>query len=123
MQAGVGGPPPQLEQQLLKCLAPFEQVFLATTLQRLNELITAAFPGGPRTLPAPADVQRCIGYGRSSAKPVGGGVCSYVLLWCLGLLVSYTCGVARRRCGGRWSCSNAAVWHVVLGVLFYFRLM
>lgn len=35
--------------------------YLAGCLSRMSDAVGAAFPGGARALPSPADVQKCIG--------------------------------------------------------------
>lgn len=51
---------PEQLQQLLAATAPFQSAYLAGCLSRMSEAVMAAFPGGSRQLPAPADVQKCI---------------------------------------------------------------
>lgn len=47
--------------RLLACAAPFETAFRTHCLGRMSEAVAPAFPGGQRSLPSPADVQKCIG--------------------------------------------------------------
>lgn len=60
----VKGVPPAVgaEQlpELLGAAAPFRDAYLAGSLGRLQDMVNAAFPGGGRTLPSPADCQKCI---------------------------------------------------------------
>jgi len=42
-------------------MCALQGAYLAISLNRMSEAVTAAFPGGARTLPSPADVQKCIG--------------------------------------------------------------
>lgn len=59
-----GIPPAALPDQLpalLDTSAPFRDTYLAAALGRMQEAVTAAFPGSARVLPSPADVQKCIG--------------------------------------------------------------
>lgn len=46
---------------LLATAAPFRDAYLATALGRMQDAVSAAFAGGGRALPSPADVQKCIG--------------------------------------------------------------
>lgn len=59
-----GVPPAAIPDQLpalLDTSAPFRDAYLAAALGRMQEAVTAAFPGSARVLPSPADVQKCIG--------------------------------------------------------------
>ena len=47
--------------QLLNATAPFQNAYLGACLSRMSDSVVAAFPGGTRSLPSPADVQKCIG--------------------------------------------------------------
>jgi len=58
-------------QQLLGATSPMQGAYLAISLNRMSEAVTAAFPGGARSLPSPADVQKCIGVIHDELK-VGG---------------------------------------------------
>ena len=52
--------PDQLPQ-LLACVSPFESAYRSACLGRMSDAVATAFPGGSRSLPSPADVQKCIG--------------------------------------------------------------
>ncbi|KAF5842008.1 hypothetical protein DUNSADRAFT_9888 [Dunaliella salina] len=58
-------------QQLLGATAPMQGAYLAISLNRMSDAVTTAFPGGARSLPSPADVQKCIGVIHDELK-VGG---------------------------------------------------
>lgn len=47
-----------------------QATFLGSCLNRMSEAVVAAFPGGARSLPTFADVQKCIGWvhGRMGAR-------------------------------------------------------
>ena len=53
--------PAQL-RQLLSCAGPFEAAYRSASLARLSDAVVTAFPGSSRSLPSPADVQKCIGW-------------------------------------------------------------
>lgn len=53
---------PEQQEELLAAAAPFQNAYLAASLQRLSDVVTAAFPGGNRSLPTPAELQKCIGW-------------------------------------------------------------
>ncbi len=52
---------PQQQEALLEAAAPFQNAYLAGSLQRMSDAVGAAFPGGNRALPTAADLQKCIG--------------------------------------------------------------
>jgi hypothetical protein len=52
--------PDQLHQ-LMACASPFESSFRTGCLGTMSEAVATAFPGGSRSVPSPADVQKCIG--------------------------------------------------------------
>lgn len=52
--------PPDALPGLLAVAAPFRDAYLASALGRLQDTVGAAFAGGGRALPSPADVQKCI---------------------------------------------------------------
>ena len=59
-----GVPPaasPEQQEALLEAAAPFQNAYLAASLQRMSDAVGAAFPGGNRALPTAADLQKCIG--------------------------------------------------------------
>lgn len=63
-QCQIKGAPSAIEEKhmnlLLSVCQPIERAYLAASLMRMSEAVTLAFPGGTRTLPSPADVQKCI---------------------------------------------------------------
>jgi len=63
--------PDQLPQ-LLAATRPFRDGFLATSLGRLNDAVSTAFPAGGRALPSPADVQKAIGWVSGPGRAQGG---------------------------------------------------
>ncbi|MEW5299136.1 MAG: hypothetical protein WDW36_002180 [Sanguina aurantia] len=62
--------PAQL-QQLLAATSPFQNAYLAACLSRMSEAVVAAFPGQSRSLPSPADVQKCIAVMHEELKVAG----------------------------------------------------
>jgi len=52
---------PAQQEALLEAAAPFQNAYLAGSLQRMSDAVGAAFPGGNRALPTAADLQKCIG--------------------------------------------------------------
>jgi hypothetical protein len=60
----VRGVPPAVAPEQLPALlavaAPFRDAYLAAALGRLQDVVGAAYAGGGRALPSPADVQKCI---------------------------------------------------------------
>ena len=52
---------PESLQQLLAATGPFQMAYLGGCLSRMTEAVVAAFPSSSRQLPAPTDVQKCIG--------------------------------------------------------------
>mmetsp|Transcript_14383 Transcript_14383/g.31097 ORF Transcript_14383/g.31097 Transcript_14383/m.31097 type:complete len:825 (+) Transcript_14383:68-2542(+) len=62
---------PEQLQQLLGAAAPFQAAYLAGCLSRMSDAVMAAFPGGARSLPSPADVQKCIGIMHEELKVAG----------------------------------------------------
>ncbi|GAX78041.1 hypothetical protein CEUSTIGMA_g5483.t1 [Chlamydomonas eustigma] len=62
--------PGQLKQ-LMSCVAPFEAAYRNAILSRTSDAVASAFPGGSRSLPSPADVQKCIGVMHEELRVVG----------------------------------------------------
>lgn len=56
---------------LLGATAPFQSAYLASCLSRMTEAVAVAFPGGSRSLPGPADVQKCIALMHEELKVAG----------------------------------------------------
>ena len=52
---------PEQLRQLLSSAGPFEAAYRSASLSRLSDAVATAFPGTSRSLPSPADVQKCIG--------------------------------------------------------------
>ena len=52
---------PEQQEALLEAAAPFQNAYLAASLHRMSDAVSAAFPGGNRALPTAADLQKCIG--------------------------------------------------------------
>ncbi len=59
---------PEQLLQLLQATGPFQAAYFSGCLQRMSDAVLAAFPGGQRQLPSPADVQKCIGWGASACR-------------------------------------------------------
>eukprot|EP00798_Chlamydomonas_sp_ICE-L_P027164 gene27164-2403_t len=57
--------------QLLSAAAPFQTAYMNSSLSRMSDAVMAAFPGGSRSLPSPADVQKCIGVMHEELKVAG----------------------------------------------------
>lgn len=56
---------------LLGSCQPIQNAYLATSLSRLSEAVSAAFPGGPRTLPTTSETQKCISQLHEELKAAG----------------------------------------------------
>jgi len=78
---------PEQLQQLLGATAPLQNAYLGGCLARMSDAVTAAFPGGARSLPSPADVQKLIGVLHEELK--AGGICPQ-----LAAMVAATAGKA-----------------------------
>ena len=48
-------------EAVVAAVAPFQQAYLGTCLTRMSDAATAAFPGGNRSLPTSAELQKFIG--------------------------------------------------------------
>ena len=59
---------PEQQEALLEAAAPFQNAYLAGSLQRMSDAVGAAFPGGNRALPTAADLQKCIGCASSALR-------------------------------------------------------
>ncbi|GBF91082.1 hypothetical protein Rsub_03938 [Raphidocelis subcapitata] len=57
---------------LLAVASPFRDAYLAAALGRLQDVVGAAYGGGARGLPSPADVQKCIAAMHDELRAVGG---------------------------------------------------
>lgn len=71
-----GVPPAAAPEQLpalLAAAAPFRDAYLAAALGRLQDVVGAAYPGGARALPSPADVQKCIAAMHGELRAAGPG--------------------------------------------------
>lgn len=56
---------------LLAAAAPFRDAYLAAALGRLQDAVGAAFPGGGRGLPSPADVQKLVAAAHEELRAAG----------------------------------------------------
>jgi hypothetical protein len=92
----VRGLPPVVNPEQLPALlvvaAPFRDAYLAAALGRLQDVVGAAYGGGGRALPSPADVQKCIAAMHEELRAAGGstqlaGQVAGVVGAALGLLV------------------------------------
>ncbi len=48
-------------EAVVAAVAPFQQAYLGTCLTRMSDAATSAFPGGNRSLPTSAELQKFIG--------------------------------------------------------------
>jgi len=48
-------------EAVLAAVAPFQQAYLGSCLTRMSDAATSAFPGGSRSLPTSAELQKFIG--------------------------------------------------------------
>ena len=48
------------QAELVGTAAPFQNAYLAASLTRMSDAVTAAFPGTSRTLTSSAELQKCI---------------------------------------------------------------
>ena len=53
---------PEHLKLLLASAGPFEASYRSASLARLSDAVVTAFPGSSRSMPSPADVQKCIGW-------------------------------------------------------------
>lgn len=50
-------------EAVVAAVAPFQQAYLGSCLSRMSDAATSAFPGGNRSLPTSAELQKLIGCG------------------------------------------------------------
>ncbi|CAL8469379.1 g8920 [Coccomyxa elongata] len=58
-------------EAVVAAVAPFQQAYLGTCLMRMSDAATSAFPGGNRSLPTSAELQKFIGRMHEELKGVG----------------------------------------------------